>query len=70
MIFKQIFIHNLPELCEYFESINLLPEHYFIEWNMTLFSKSLNIDIVARIWDIYMIEGIRGIYQAGIGMIV
>ncbi len=66
-IFKQIFYHNLPELCDHFESLDILPEHYLIEWNMTLFSKNLNIDISARIWDIYMIEGIKAIYQSAIG---
>ena len=66
-IFKQIFFHNLPDLCDYFEELDILPEHYLIEWTMTLFSKNLNIDIVARIWDIYMIEGIKAIYQASIG---
>lgn len=66
-IFKQIFYHNLPDLCDHFESLDILPEQYLIEWNMTLFSKSLNIDIAARIWDIYMIEGIKIIYQSAIG---
>lgn len=33
---------------------------------MTLFSKNLNIDIAVRIWDIYMLEGVKAIYQAGI----
>lgn len=66
-IFKQIFYHNLPELCDHFESLDILPEIYLIEWTMTLFAKSLNIDISARIWDIYMIEGIKAIYQAAIG---
>jgi hypothetical protein len=67
-IFKQIFYHNIPELCDYFEELDILPEHYLIEWTMTLFSKNLNIDIVARIWDIYMIEGIKSIYQTAIGI--
>ena len=67
-IFKQIFYHNLPELCDHFENLDILPEHYLIEWSMTLFSKNLNIDISARIWDIYMIEGINAIYQAAIGI--
>ncbi len=66
-IFKQIFLHNLPELCDYFESHDILPEHYLIEWHMTIFSKSLNIDIAARIWDIYMIEGIGAIFQTAVG---
>lgn len=65
-IFKQVFYYNLPELCEYFENINLFPEMYLTEWCMTLFSKNLNIDLAARVWDIYIIKGIKAIYQAGI----
>ena len=33
---------------------------------MTLFTKSVNIDVSMRIWDVYMIEGITAIYSAGI----
>lgn len=65
-IFKQIFYINLPNLCDHFESINLLPEHYIIEWFMTLFSKNLNIDLTSRVWDIYMIDGTKVIYQVSI----
>jgi hypothetical protein len=65
-IFKQVFYHNLPELCDHFESIDILPESYLIEWFMTLFSKNLNVDIAARIWDVYMIEGVKAVFQAAI----
>jgi hypothetical protein len=34
---------------------------------MTLFAKNLNIDLVARIWDVYMVDGIKAIYQAAVG---
>lgn len=69
-IFKQIFYYNLPILCEHFDCQDILPEQYLIEWIMTLFSKNLNIDLAARIWDIYMLEGINAIYQAAIGKII
>jgi len=36
---------------------------------MTIFSKSLNIDLACRIWDIYMLEGMKAIFQASIGKI-
>ena len=65
-LFKQVFYYNLPELCDHFESLGILPEYYFLEWNMTLFTKSVNIDVAMRIWDVYMIEGITAIYSAGI----
>jgi hypothetical protein len=69
-IFKQIFYTNLPELCDHFENLDILPEHYLIEWIMTLFSRNLNIDLSARIWDVYMIEGIKAVYQASIGILI
>ena len=31
-----------------------------------MFTKSVNIDIATRIWDVYMVEGIKAIYSAGI----
>lgn len=65
-IFKQVFYHNLSELCDYFESIDLLPEYYIVDWIMTLFSRNLNIDLTARIWDVFMINGIKAIFQAAI----
>jgi len=67
ILFKQLFFHNLPDLCDHFESESILPECYFVEWMMTLFAKNINIDIAARIWDLYMLEGIKSIYQAAIG---
>ena len=65
-LFKQIFYFNLPELCEYFDNLQINPEHYFLNWNMTLFSHCVNIDIAMRIWDVYMIEGLKSIYAAAI----
>ena len=68
-IFKQIFLFNLPDLCSFFEINNILPEDYFVIWNKTLFSKSFNIDIIMRIWDIYFIEGPRAIFEASISLL-
>ena len=66
LLFKHIFYFNLPELCEYFDFIQIKPEHYFLNWNMTLFSHCVHIDIAMRIWDVYMIEGLKSIYAAAI----
>ena len=68
-IFKQIFLFNLPELCSFFELNNILPEEYFIIWNKTIFAKCFNIDVVMRIWDIYMIEGPRAIFEASCALL-
>jgi hypothetical protein len=65
-LFNDIFNCNLPKLYEFFKNNEILPELYFIEWIMTLFMKSLNIDLAMRIWDIYFIEGIETLYKSAI----
>jgi hypothetical protein len=65
-LFRQSFYYNLPELCEHFDKLGLIPENYFLNWIMTIFTHSLNIDLVCRIWDVYMIEGLKTIYSTAI----
>ena len=65
-LFKQVFYYNLPELCEHFDELGLLPENYFLSWNMTLFTRDVNLELAKRIWDVFMIEGIKAIYSAAI----
>jgi hypothetical protein len=56
-IFEDLFKHNLPELYKHFESVDLSPQMYFMRWCITLFCKSLKIDIVGRVWDCFFIQG-------------
>ena len=65
-LFKQVFYFNLPELCGHFDELGLLPENYFLSWNMTLFTRDVNLELANRIWDVFMIEGIKAIYSAAI----
>ena len=65
-LFKQVFYFNLPELCEHFDELGLLPENYFLSWNMTLFTRDVNLELANRIWDVFMIEGVKAIYSAAI----
>ena len=65
-LFKQVFYFNLPELCEHFDELGLLPENYFLSWNMTLFTRDVNLELAYRIWDVFMIEGVKAIYSAAV----
>ena len=65
-LFKQVFYFNLPELCGYFDELGMLPENYFLTWNMTLFTHDVNLELANRIWDVFMIEGVKAIYSAAI----
>ncbi len=66
VIFKQLIFFNLPELCSQLELLNILPENYFDEWCATMFSKNFNIDIVMKIWDLYVVLGEKIIFYAGV----
>ena len=65
-LFKQVFYFNLPELCGHFDELGLLPENYFLSWNMTLFTREVKLELANRIWDVFMIDGVKSIYSAAI----
>ena len=69
VIFKQLLFHNLPDLCSHLELLNVLPEHYFDEWNETIFCKNFNIDISMKIWDLFVVQGEKIVFDAGIALI-
>lgn len=68
-IFEKILEFNLIDVYHNLKRLDITPEIYLVEWIMTIFSKTFNIDLAARIWDMYMIEGIKALYQAAIGIL-
>ena len=69
MIFKQLIYTNLPELCSQLELLNILPEDYFDEWSASMFSKNFNIDLVMKIWDLYVVFGEKMIFYGAINLL-
>lgn len=41
---------------------------FMLEWYITLFSKSIPLDIAAIIWDLYLLEGEVLLYKATLGI--
>ena len=69
MIFKQLIYTNLPELCEQLECLNILPEDYFDEWSANMFCKNFNVDLVMKIWDLYVVFGEKIIFYGAINLL-
>jgi len=40
-----------------------------MDWFMTIFSKSVPIDIAARIWDFFMRDGVVYLFRAALGIL-
>ena len=68
MIFKQLLFVNLPEVCSQLELLDILPEDYYDEWSATMLSKNFNIDLVMKIWDLYVIFGEKMIIYGAINI--
>jgi len=47
----------LPKIHKHFEELQIEPEHYLVDWFMTVFLKPLPVDIATRVWDLYLLEG-------------
>ena len=53
----------LPKIYEVLKRDNILPSLYASEWFICLFSKDLNINVVVRIFDVFLLEGYKIIYR-------
>ena len=47
----------MPDLFRHFETLDISADLYLIDWMLTLFSKNMDLDIVSRIWDNFMLDG-------------
>lgn len=67
-IFKENFIENLPKLNAHFNEIDVEIEPICFNWFISLFSDSLPIHIVFRVWDIMMLNGYTEIFKISIAL--
>jgi hypothetical protein len=45
------------------------PDLYMINWVMSLYCGALPLDLVSRIWDIYMLDGDVAVFRAALGIL-
>lgn len=55
--FNKHFQKLMPDLFRHFETLDITADLYLIDWMLTLFSKNMDLDIVSRIWDNFMLDG-------------
>lgn len=57
LCFNYFFKKILPLLYNYLQQEDISSEMFLIDWNLSLFTKSLPLEVAAYIWDIYFLEG-------------
>ncbi|OII72021.1 TBC domain-containing protein [Cryptosporidium ubiquitum] len=66
---KKIFKKRIPNLYNHFRNENVDETMYASQWFMTIFAYSFNLDAVARIWDLFFLEGINLIFKISIAIL-
>lgn len=59
----------LPKVHKHFRELEIAPEHYLIDWFMTVYSKVLPLDVATRIWDIYLLEGEIFLFRVALALL-
>ena len=47
----------MPKLYQHFVTLDIQTETFLIDWMLTLYTKNMEIDVAARIWDNFMLDG-------------
>lgn len=55
-VYDLLFAYNLPRLFQRFQELDISPEHYLLDWFLTIFSKAVPTKIASRIWDCFMLH--------------
>ena len=67
--FDYYFQLKLPLLFEHLRYCEVTSEMFLMDWNLSLFSKALPIEVAARLWDCYLLEGEVFIIRAALGIL-
>ena len=61
--------YNIPKLYRHFDAQKVKPDLYLIEWIFTLFSKSLPLDVMSRVWDVFFRDKEEFLFKTALGIL-
>jgi hypothetical protein len=67
--FEYFFKLNLPALYQLFKRYDVEPMIYYLDWALTLYVKCLPLDVVARVWDSYLLLGEAFCIRTALGIL-
>ncbi|KAJ9457435.1 Drainin [Diplonema papillatum] len=68
-LYDLVFEDALPGLHAHFAAVDLTPQCYVYDWFMTIFSKSLPINIACRIWDLFLLHS-SWLHRSAVGLLL
>lgn len=68
-IHQILFEYNIPKLYAHFDEQKVKPDLYLIDWIFTLFSKSLPLDVMSRVWDVFFRDKEEFLFRTALGIL-
>lgn len=69
MVHDRLLAEDMPALHVHFKQHNIEADLYMINWVMSLYCRALPLDLVTRIWDLYVLDGDVAIFRAALGIL-
>lgn len=68
--YEQILEFELPRLHSHFQECGIEPQMYAVDWALTLFTRSLPLNLAFRLWDCFVLLGTPFFFQASMGILL
>lgn len=68
-LFEQLLRVHLPKLSAHFSAMSIKVDCFALDWFFTLFAKSLPLDVVVRLWDLFFRDGEVLIYRTALAIL-
>ena len=67
--FSLLLSQKMPKAHRAFLEHDITPDLYLYEWLMTLFTRTLSLDVAHRVWDNFFLVGSHFLFRVGLGII-
>ncbi|XP_020588827.1 EVI5-like protein isoform X2 [Phalaenopsis equestris] len=67
--FERLVKDYLPKLGQHFSEEMINPSMYASQWFITVFSYSFPFPLALRIWDVFLFEGVKIVFQVGLALL-
>lgn len=68
-LFSDLLNAHLPKLSAHFQQMSIEANCFALDWFFTIYSKSLPLDVVSRIWDLFFRDGDVFIFRTAIAIL-
>lgn len=69
LVHEKFLEEEMPNLSNHFKKHGIESDLYMINWVMSLYCRALKLEIVTRIWDLYVLDGDVAIFRSALGIL-